>query len=370
MNPRSELGSEGRGQRPRPSACKRLAILLAFGLLGLLFVPAAQALPPPPPGLNGTDPESPGLSLTPSVVGRTDGVVIAGVPDFMTRAVTSAAGGDDNVVYLYLNETCLGVPYTSGTGKEFETTGIEIEVAPEITTTITAKQEDPDEKELSACSNPIEYQQVKELPPTGPPPGGGGGSGSSGGGNGGVTAPPAPPHLRLLPSGLANSTTPAVAGSAPGADSVKLFDVANCAGSPLARVSPAALDAGVQVRVTANAITAFSAVAVGPGGSSACSAPVFFTNDSVAPRTRITMGPASKTRRRVAVFRFTDVNGTLPGTRFFCKVNKRKWKACKSPMKIRHLRPRKYTFRVKAVDPAGNHDKKPAKRRFKVVRAS
>ena len=357
---------EGRALVARPSACLRLAILLAFGLLGVVFVPAAQAAPPPAPGLTGTDPASPGLSLTPSVVGSTDGVIIAAFPFRRTSAVTSATGGDDNRIYIYLNDSCLGVPFTSGTGKELETTGIEIEVEPEATTTITAKQEDPDENELSTCSNSIKYQQVKELPPSGGQPAGGGG----GVGNGGTTVPPAAPRLRLLPATFANSTRPAVAGSAPGADSVRLFGVANCAGSPLTTVSPAQLAAGIPVRVTANAVTAFSAVSVGTGGASGCSAPVFYTNDSIAPRTRITMGPAAKTRRRVAVFRFTDVNGTVPGTRFFCKVNKRKWQRCKSPMRIKRLRPRNYVFQVMAVDPAGNQDAKPAKRRFKVLRSS
>ena len=66
----------------------------------------------------------------------------------------------------------------------------------------------------------------------------------------------------------------------------------------------------------------------------------------------------------------TDTTGTAPGTKFYCRVNKQKWKQCKSPMRVRHLRRRAYVFRVKAVDLAGNADARPAKRRFKVVGGS
>src|SRR5262249_3297745 len=116
--------------------------------------------------------------------------------------------------------------------------------------------------------------------------------------------------------------------------------------------------------------TGFSAISVGGGGASRCSAPVYYNEDSTVPHTRITMGPASKTRKKIAVFRFVDTSGDPAGTSFLCRVNKAKWKACKSPMKIRHLHPRKYLFQVTAVDPAGNQEPKPAKRRFKVVRAA
>ena len=33
------------------------------------------------------------------------------------------------------------------------------------------------------------------------------------------------------------------------------------------------------------------------------------------------MGPAAKTRKRKAVFRFVDITGDAPGTAFLCKVD-------------------------------------------------
>ncbi len=113
---------------------------------------------------------------------------------------------------------------------------------------------------------------------------------------------------------------------------------------------------------------AFYGVSVGPGGGqSRCSDPVYYVEDSTIPHTRITMGPASKTRKRTAVFRFTDTTGDMPGTAFFCKVDRGKWKPCSSPFRVKRLRLRRHTVRVKAIDPAGNTELKAAQRRFRVV---
>ncbi|MFN8216192.1 MAG: hypothetical protein U0R71_06300 [Solirubrobacterales bacterium] len=359
--------AEGRARWARPSLCLRTgaATLLACGLISVAAGAAAAA--PPAPILTGTDPESPGLSLTPVVHGSSDGVIKSSFPGVRTGAIGLA--GPATTVYLYPNKTCEGSAFGSALATDFDTSGIQVTVEPETTTWISANVEDEVEG-FSPCSNAIAYQQVKELPhKEEPPPGGGGGGSGNNSGGGTPLTPPAPPRLRLLPSGLANSTIPTVAGSAPGASLVRLYDVANCSGTPLIKVSPGQLAGGVPVRVLPNAITAFSAVSVGAGGVSGCSAPAYYTEDSIRPRTRITMGPASKTRRRVAVFRFIDTTGTLPGTRFFCRVNRAKWKSCSSPMRISNLHPRKYVFRVKAVDPAGNGDAKPARRSFKVVPA-
>ena len=111
-------------------------------------------------------------------------------------------------------------------------------------------------------------------------------------------------------------------GSAPGAGAVDLYAVANCAGSPVARVSPAQLAAGVPIRVVRNALTGFSGVSLGAGGASGCSAPAYYSEDSTRPHTRITMGPGHKTRRQAAVFRFKDAAGSGPGTKFLCRFNK------------------------------------------------
>jgi hypothetical protein len=339
----------------------------ALAALVVLLTAARAEAAVPTPVLTGTDPESPGLSLTPAVHGSSTGIIKSSFPGFRIRAILAAEGAG-RTIYLYPNEDCEGEPFGEGSDEELDHGGITVTVAAETTTFISATQED-ELGALSECSKAISYQQVKELPKTEEPPPSGPETGS-GPGNGGTTAPPDPPHLRTVPGNTSNNLSPTVTGSAPGASQVKLFAVANCSGTPVAKVSPAQLAAGVPVRVTPNAIAAFSGISVGSGGTaSACSAPVYYSEDSTAPHTRITMGPASKTRKKVAIFRFVDTTGNPPGTTFFCRVNGKRWKQCRSPMKIRHLKPRRYTFQVKAVDPAGNQDAKPARRRFKVVRA-
>ena len=54
------------------------------------------------------------------------------------------------------------------------------------------------------------------------------------------------------------------------------------------------------------------------------------------PRRRVTFGPSFKTRKRRPVFRFIDATGQ-PGTTFLCRVDKRRWKPCASPLKLPRL---------------------------------
>jgi hypothetical protein len=345
--------------------------LLVVAVLGALFAaPAAQA---DPPALVGTNPVSPNIDLSPSVRGNSSGVIISSVPFARTSAARLAAA-DEATIEIFKNKACEGLPAASGTATQFDNAGIEIEVAPETTTYISAERIDTGGP--SGCSKKwIEYQHVKELPPpkeeppvdpdppanppVAPPTVGPGQD---------TAAPPSAPRLRTIPGGLANDNTPLVAGSAPGSASVRIFTKEDCSGAPVAKGSLAQFEAGLEVQVADNSPNAFYGVAVGPGGAqSRCSAPVYYVEDSLIPHTRITMGPASKTRKRNAVFRFADTTGDAPGTTFFCKFDKRKWKPCSSPLNLKRLPRKRHLLRVKAIDPAGNAETKPAKRRFKVV---
>jgi hypothetical protein len=246
--------------------------------------------------------------------------------------------------------------------------------------------------EASECSNPLTYWEGN-FPA---PPGGGGagngetggqgssegssGSSSSSGGSAAGNSPsggsvgganpagpkPAAPNLHMVPGERANDLTPSVAGSAPGASAVSLYASANCSGPAVVKGTPAQLSSGLEVSVAKNAATTFSAVAIG-AQHSGCSDPVTYTEDSTAPRTRITMGPGVKTRKRKAVFRFTDITEDPPGTIFKCKVDKAKWKPCASPFDIKHLKLGHHLISIRATDTAGNLERKPVKRRFTVV---
>jgi hypothetical protein len=168
---------------------------------------------------------------------------------------------------------------------------------------------------------------------------------------------------------VARNLTPLVVGSAPGADTVAVYAGANCGGEPIAKGTAAELASGFQVSVAANSETTFSAVAIG-AQHSACSEPVTYTEDSTAPRTRVTMGPGVKTRKRTAIFRFKDVTTDPPGTAFVCKVDKEKWKHCASPFHLKHLKLGHHLLQIRATDLAGNVEPHPVKRSFRVIRKS
>jgi len=170
----------------------------------------------------------------------------------------------------------------------------------------------------------------------------------------------------MIPGERANDLTPSVAGGAPGASTVTIYPGASCSGAAIAKGSPAELSSGFEVTVPKNTTSTFSAVAIG-AQRSGCSDPVTYTEDSLAPRTRITMGPGIKTRKRKAVFRFKDITEDPPGTTFVCKADKAKWKPCSSPFHLKHLKLGHHVLSIRATDTAGNLERKPVKRRFIVV---
>lgn len=86
--------------------------------------------------------------------------------------------------------------------------------------------------------------------------------------------------------------------------------------------------------------------------------------DRTAPGTRITRGPRGKTASRFVKFRFRS---TEPGALFQCRLDRGKYRPCRSPKKLGRLKRGAHTFRVRAVDRAGNVDRSPASRRFRLA---
>jgi hypothetical protein len=297
--------------------------------------------PPSAPVFGSVTPASPAADNFPRLGGSADG---------------------ESTVTIYSTPDCSGQPLASGSSAAFANPGIQVPVADNSTTTFFATAAWGGFS--SPCStSSISYQEVTAAssPPSTPAPSPGSGPQSNSG-------PPAPPHLRTNPAGRANDNTPIVSGSAPGAASVKIFTNPSCDGSPAAKGSAAQFASGLEVQVLDNVAVAFSGISIGPaGGQSRCSAPVYYVEDSTIPHTRITMGPASKTRKHSAVFRFTDTTEDAPGTTFLCKVDRAKWKQCSSPLRLRRLHVRRYVLKVKATDLAGNVETRPATRRFKVI---
>jgi DNA-binding beta-propeller fold protein YncE len=81
--------------------------------------------------------------------------------------------------------------------------------------------------------------------------------------------------------------------------------------------------------------------------------------DRTPPNTRIKAGPPKTTRSRTARFRFVS---TERGSRFECKLDKKRWARCRSPKRYVGLKRGRHTFLVRAIDRVGNIDLTPAKR--------
>ena len=94
-----------------------------------------------------------------------------------------------------------------------------------------------------------------------------------------------------------------------------------------------------------------------------CAAPPPDT-DNDPPETTITKDAPKKTDKRKVKFKFASDE---PGSTFECKVDKKPFKPCQSPKKVKRLDQGKHKFKVRATDPAGNVDPTPDKDKFKVV---
>lgn len=236
----------------------------------------SATLGPATPVLTGTDPASPGESLTPSIQGQAD---------------------PGTSIKLYTSADCSGVPVATGTSTELGSTGLMVTVAAGSTTSFRATATDLN-GDTSACSLAVSYTQATPEDPPPPPP------------------PSEPPPSEPPPaSGEGSSGGKTASGNRTGGGGK------------------------------------------GGGGSFAY----------VAPQTLITFGPGSKTRKRRPVFRFVDAT-EQPGTDFFCKVDRQRWRGCSSPQKLQSLNLGGHLFQVKSVNAVGVSGPSPVKRKFKVVK--
>jgi len=222
-----------------------------------------------------------------------------------------------------------------------------------------------------------------------------------------VALGPATPVLTATnPASPGASTTPAILGQSDPNTSIKLYATADCSGAPVATGASSQLGgAGIVATVAAGSTTNFRATATDINGdTSACSTAISYTQQSapppppppppdpgtgggsgsgsggssigttrgsgrafLIPQTRITFAPGVKTRARRPVFLFTDVTGQ-DGTTFSCKVDRRAWQPCSSPVKLKRLRWGKHTFQVTGTNGAGAQEPGTVKHTFKVVR--
>jgi hypothetical protein len=85
--------------------------------------------------------------------------------------------------------------------------------------------------------------------------------------------------------------------------------------------------------------------------------------DTRPPNTFIHGGPGRVTRSRTASFHLAS---TEAGSRFQCKLDARPWRACRARLTLRRLARGVHTLRVRAIDRAGNVDRTPARRTWRI----
>jgi hypothetical protein len=88
------------------------------------------------------------------------------------------------------------------------------------------------------------------------------------------------------------------------------------------------------------------------------------TTDCDPPQGRLTKTPPNRLDRSTAKFKFTSDEA---GSTFKCKIDKKPYRSCTSPKKVKRLDEGRHKFKVRATDAAGNTDPTAAKDRFKVV---
>jgi hypothetical protein len=232
-------------------------------------------------------------------------------------------------------------------------------------------------------------------------------------GNSAPLGPPTPSQLTTEPGSPGSSLTPKIKGQSDPNTAIKIYTTPDCSGAPVTTGTSLQLGgSGIGVTVIAGSTTSFRATATDLNGdTSPCSAAVSYTHQEstpppppaeevgtggtgggssgtggsgstggtgggnkpkggviyVTPHTRITFAPASKTRARRPVFRFTDTT-EQPGTSFKCKVDRSRWKGCTSPVKVPKLKLGRHVFQVKGINAVGTREPAAVKRSFKVVR--
>jgi hypothetical protein len=82
------------------------------------------------------------------------------------------------------------------------------------------------------------------------------------------------------------------------------------------------------------------------------------------PQTTIRRRPPRLIRRRAASFRFAS---SIAGSTFACRLDRQRFRRCRSPHSVRGLELGRHVFRVRARAPGGAVDRTPAVWRFRVA---
>jgi hypothetical protein len=101
---------------------------------------------------------------------------------------------------------------------------------------------------------------------------------------------------------------------------------------------------------------------MGTAWGDACD-PVTVVRDIDPPETTITKEPKNRSGDETPTYKFRSDEA---GSTFRCKVDRKPFKPCKSPKTFK-AKPGKHSFKVLAIDAAGNTDPTADTDRFKVL---
>jgi subtilisin family serine protease len=195
--------------------------------------------PPGVPQLIKTDPESPGESNDPRIIG--------------------SESDSTATVKIYAGTSCVGSPAAQGSAAQLAAPGIAVTVADEAEVSFSAIAVDPAQN-ASGCSASITYKQKDDKEP-----------------------PVAPQLIATNPASPSASATSRILGVAEPKSTVRLYSNETCLGAPLATASAEALNSlGIPVGVPSSTTLTFWATATDAAGNiSLCSAPISYTNNSL-----------------------------------------------------------------------------------------
>ncbi|HVL33873.1 MAG TPA: Ig-like domain-containing protein, partial [Actinomycetota bacterium] len=274
----------------------------------------ADHVPPPPPAVLGTTPQSPARNLTPSVFGSSEAEATIRV--FTDAACTSPVAG---------------TRLASASGSW----SVPVSVPANAATTFWARALDA-AGNISGCSTTSTTYVHDNSAPAAPILSG--------------TDPPSP---------SASVTQPLITGTAEAASTVRLYTNAACTIAAGA-TGQAAHDGTftVAASVPENSTRTFYATATDAAGNvSNCSGTaVTFRHDSIAPNTSIDSAPPAAASSSTATFAFSATETST----FGCSLDGAPFTPCTSPTSIQGLADGVHTFSVRATDTAGNVDASPA----------
>jgi hypothetical protein len=202
----------------------------------MITLSGTATTPPPPPVLTGSNPPGPAPDLQPNILG-------------------SAQNG--STVRFYGDSECQTAELGSGRGGVLEVEGVDATVALQSVNTIYATAEN--EAGVSDCSSTfVDYTQAQV---------------------------PVPPTLTTwAPVSGSNDNHPKLSGTAPGAQTVKIYKGGGaCNTEAVATVTAAEFVAGVTVDVTNNSNTSFRARAYDGPFNSNCSSSIVYSEVTPKP---------------------------------------------------------------------------------------